>query len=304
MGNFGFVSPLLKETTKPWDLFLKFLPERWCYCRGPLKTGEITGFLPEERVQGWGWKVPAVPQTFWKGEELTGHWRRFLDELNSKDIKVIGLDPGTSFFPPAGVCKRPDFPGVSDGKALELLFFIDRFRGILKSYEIPPQKARVLIIWEEGNLGITCARVIAREVRFLTLVSPNIRSLEIASDLILAETGLSPKIMVELPVDDQGAKIIIKCGRLSQYHFPRNSRRTVCCQLFQSFPSLTSINFPSPVTAISKAGRLPLYPALGEAILRLGFNLNSGFWHGPELPLERVVKLAFLYKELGIEITV
>jgi hypothetical protein len=53
-----------------------------------------------------------------------------------------------------------------------------------------------------------------------------------------------------------------------------------------------------------RSGKLPIYPALGEAIVRTCFEINLGFWYGNDLPLERVFKLAVLLKELGFEISV
>jgi hypothetical protein len=304
VGNFGFISPLLKEIPGFRSMFSGYFPEKWRYFRGPLKVGEISGSLPGEKLRGWGWKVPENPARVWEGKRLADLWQRFFVELAEKEIKVIGLDAGRTFCPPGLFRSQPDVPGVSDGKALELLFFMNRFRSILRNYEITPQKAKALVIWEEGNLGVTCARAIAREVRFLTLVSPNARILEIAAEIILSETGVSPQVFVDLPSDYRGAKIVVKCGRVAKYQLPRVTRRVIWCELFQSFPSLSSMNFALPVTAANQVGKLPLYPALAEVILRSGFGLQSGFWHGSDLPLERVVKLAVVFKELGIDLTI
>jgi hypothetical protein len=304
VGNFGFISPLLKEIPNFWSVLPKYLPEKWRYFLGPLKVGEITGLLSGEKLRGWGWKVPENPGRVWEGRRLTDLWERFSMELAEKEIKVIGLDAGRTFCPPGFFRSHPNAPGVSDGKALELLFFMSRFRSILRNYEIAPSKAKVLVMWEEGNLGVTCARAIAREVRFLTLVSPNARILEIAAEVILSETGISPQVFVEPPSDYRGAKIVIKCGKVTKYQLPRNTRRIIRCELFQSYPSLSSMNFALPVTAANQVGKLPLYPALAEVILRSGFGLQSGFWHGSDLPLERVLKLAVVFKELGIDLTI
>lgn len=302
MSYFGFLSPLLNESTTYWRRVFQIIPERWRYYKGPLWTGEITGNLLERQVKGWGWKLPSKPLLIWDEIEQHNLWKLLLDELSNRDVKVVGLEVGSSFHPPLKLSNQTSFPGISDGKALELLFFVNRFRRLLHNYGIGPGRARVLIVWEEGNLGLSCARLIARWVRFLTLVSSNVRLLERSADIIMAETGITPQIYSDLPPDYKGAKIIIKCGRLTKYKLNKCRRKVICCELFPHRPNITNINLGLPLDVISKTGQLPLYPALGEVILRSCFEVNMGFWYGPELPLERVFKLAILLKELGLKI--
>ncbi|HBF39255.1 MAG TPA: hypothetical protein DDW50_18290 [Firmicutes bacterium] len=300
MANFGFVSSMLTTRTR-WE---KFIPEKWLYYRGPVNIGRITGFLPGGDAQGMGWQLPGYASQIWSNYRVVRIWQKFLSELDKYGIRVVGLDCAATFTPTASLRTGTAFPGVSDGKALELLLFINRFRGILRNYEIPSLKAKATIIWEEGNLGVTCARLIAREVRFLNLVSPNARSLERAAELVFAETGISAQIYQALPDDLRGCRIIIKCGMLSKLKLVRSLPRIIWCEIFQKSPSLTSFNTDLPIIVKSRYGGLPLYPALGEAIVRSRFNLIDGFWYGSELPLERVIKLALCFRELGREFTV
>ncbi|HBE76979.1 MAG TPA: hypothetical protein DDW65_04245 [Firmicutes bacterium] len=300
MFKFGFASSLLKIPTRfGWR---NWIPEKLLYSRGPLKVGEIVGSLPEADIRGLGWQLPGNAQ-IWDNSKIFLLWQRFLQQLELQEIRLMGLEPGT-FTPPPALRNQTYFPGVSDGKALELLLFINRFRSILRNYEITPQKAKAMVVWEEGNLGVTCARLIAREVRFLNLVSPNARSLERAAELVFAETGISSQIYLTLPEASNGTQIVIKCGRLTQLKLVRNSKRAIWCELFQKCPSLSTMNADLPVAVRSKFGGLPLYPALGETILRSFFDLSYGFWYGNELPLERVLKLATCFRELGKEIAV
>jgi hypothetical protein len=302
MIKFGFASSLLKIVS--WAQWRYFLPEKLLYWRGPLKIGRLTASLPQENIQGIGWQLPENSNQVWSNSKTLRLWQKFLLELYREKIRIVGLDCSTNFIPPLTLRNQASFPGISDGKALELLLFINRFRNILRNYEITPQKAKALIVWEEGNLGITCARLIAREVRFLTLVSPNERSLEKAAEVIFAETGISAQIYLTPPEDLRGARIVIKCGSLSKLQLVRHSKRVLWYELFQKCPSLPSMNVDLPLAARNKYGDLPLYPALGEAIIRSRFDLIYGFWYGSELPLERVIKLAICFRELGREIAV
>jgi hypothetical protein len=302
MIKFGFASSLLRIST--WAQLRHVLPEKWLYWRGPLKIGRLTGFMPETNIEGVGWQLPENSSQMWGSIKIYRLWQKLLGELHDQEIRIIGLDCATTFIPPPALRNQATFPGISDGKALELLLFMNRFHNMLRSYEIAPQKAKAMIVWEEGNLGVTCARLIAREVRFLVLVSPNERSLERAAELIFAETGISSQIYLAPPEDLRGARIVIKCGILSKIKLVRNSKRVIWYELFQKKPSLWGMNVDLPLTAKSRYGNLPLYPALGETILRARFDLIWGFWYGSELPLERVIRLAVCFRELGREIAV
>lgn len=301
MNQFGFISPSLTMDSS-WDFLSGILPEKWRYRRGPLSAGPITGYLSGEKLEGFGWKTPGSAREFWDEAGVNRWWQRLATDLNHKEIGVIGLDSNTAFNPPYRVINQSRSPGVSDGKALELLLFLNYFRGVLRNYGVSSQKAKAMVIWEEGNLGLVCARLIAREVRFLTLVHPNARFLERAADLIIAETGVSPRIYTN-PPEIYRDKIIIKCGRFIRYKIDRHSRQAIWCEIFQKSPSLCSLNSDLPITVMNARHRLPLYPALGETILRSFFNL-PGFWYGPELQLERIILLANIFKELGVHIAI
>ena len=301
MNNFGFISSLLPVESS-WDLLTGILPEKWRYRSGPLQTGMLTGYLLGEELGGFGWKVPEATAGLWDESRLIKLWRRLTVELTRKEIGIVGLNSATIFDPPFKMINQQYFPDLSDGKAMELLLFLNYFRNVLRNYGISPQKARASIIWEEGNLGLACARLIAREVRFLSLVNPNIRFLERAADLITAETGVSPQIYT-VPPGFTKDKIVIKCGKLTSFCINRRSKQVIWCEIFQKNPSLSCLNVNLPITVTNRHHRLPLYPALGEAILRSFFKL-PGFWYGSELQLERIIKLAELFKELKINIAI
>lgn len=301
MNRFGFISPRLSAYSS-LDFFNRILPDKWRYRRGPLSIGPITGYLSGEKLEGFGWKAPGSTHKVWDETGMNRLWQRLITDLTNKEIKIIGLDVTTGFELPFSVATQNSFPGVSDGKSLELLLFLNYFRGILRNYGISSRKAKAMIIWEEGNLGLVCARLIAREVRFLTLVHPNTGFLERAAGLITAETGISPRIYTT-PPEIFRDKIIIQCGRFNRYPTDRHSKQAIWCAIFQKNPALYSLNSGLPITVMNTHHRLPLYPALGETILRSFFNL-PGFWYGTELHLERIFKLAGVFKQLGLHIAI
>jgi hypothetical protein len=304
MVNFGYISTRMEPEAQYWK-WLKWLPLEWKYCKGPLHAGEISGITPDGNVRGWAWNVPEQSDQVWGQRQINVCWQKLWVEIYQKQIKIIGLDFAVPLPLPAELKRQPYFPGISDGKALELLLFIGRFRTLLQNHEIPAHRAKVIIVWEEGNLGLTCARLIAREVRFITLVHPHQKLLERAAEIIMAETGVSPRIYSEWPDDYQGAKLLIQCGNLAHYHpAKQDARKVIRCALFQRYPRLSLMNLNYPVSAWHKTRQLPAYPVLGEVILRAVFRHESEFWYGGQLPLERVIKLARIFKEIGADIRI
>lgn len=300
MESFGYFSSLLNPVSK-WSHWLKWLPDEFRYRYGPLKAGEIRGVLPRDIILGWGWKVPKNPVSTWSKPQTNQLWHQLEGEIKQKEIKTIGIDPFSPFLPPIHQLKQPSFPGISDGKTLELLIFLNHFRKLLHNYELPASKAKVAIVWEEGNLGLTCARLIAGDIRFLTLVHPNYYKVEQAAEMILAESGVSPRIMTKLDPEFKEVRIIIRCGKLTQYNLISQNPRLIKCDLFKSYPTLISLNQKIPLEFNTKSGKIPLYPALGETIIRAISSLHKGVWYGSELPLERVLKLSKALAEIGIK---
>jgi len=298
--NFGFLSPYLKRQS--WYQFPSFLPDAWRYWRGPKVVGQILGeFADAQMTSGYGWQIPPHPEMLWNKTKQEQIWRNFLGELQKEQIKILGIEQGSFFDPPLTLRNNHGFPGISDGKALELLIFINRLHLILRSYGITSQKAKATIIWEEGNLGMICARLVAEQVRFLTLINPSIILLERAAGQIIAESGISPQVNTELASGMRGARLVIICGRLIKYAEVFEQPRLIRCEIFGNRPSLISMNFRLPLTIKHQQERLPFYPALTEAILRSAFNLEHGYWSGNELAVERVLKIGLFLKKLGLE---
>lgn len=298
MGSFGYFSSIL-EPDSYWNNLTRWLPDRLRYRKGPLRTGTITGVISGEVISGWGWKIPENNLGIWSPEQTNLLWSQVENELRKKEITIIGIDPASSFLPPVQQIRGPLLPGISDGKTLELLFFLNYFRKILRTYEICASKAKAVIVWEEGNLGVACARLIAGDVRFLTLIHPHLHKLEQAAEIVFAESGISPQIYTELPQDFKGSKIIIRCGKLIKYNTQITASRIIKCELFKNYPTLSMLNSKIPLEAKCNSGNLPFYPVLGETIIREAFGLQKGIWFGTELTLERVNQLARALKALG-----
>ncbi|MCL6589070.1 MAG: hypothetical protein K6U80_03870 [Firmicutes bacterium] len=298
MGNFGYIAPLLAPERHPlWKRLAALFPGHFPPAR-PKTMGAITGSLFEWPVRGYGFRGPGLPMPAWDEARIFLFWDRFWRELQRREVTVVGLGQGTP-QPPPRVMGLPGFPGTSDGKALELLLFYLNFPRILDHYEITPPQATATVIWEEGNLGLACARLIGPKLRFLNLVHPNFKVLEHAGEIIGAETGLAPRTFTEIPENYRKLGIIIGCGRLTNYQAGGSFKGQPRYHLFGPAAAVDGASFGLSVTMENRREVGRLDPALGEAVLRACFGLEDGYWCGPLLPLERVLELERAYKNLS-----
>jgi len=303
MDSFGYFATMLPPRSV-WGRITGWLPEKTQYRRGPVRAGEIFGTIAGETVRGWGWRLPQNPRLVWEFKLYPEVGERLIKTFRQLGVKIIGIEYWRQVTPLVQWVRQSASPGISDGKALELLFFLSRFRNILHNYEISAQKAKTVIVWEEGNLGMVCARLIAAEVRFMTLINPYPRILEQAAAVIMAESGVAPRILNRLPADPKGGfQILIKCGNLSRFKLAQIPGKTLKYELFQDTPSLAALNIKLPLEVATKNRMIPVYPALAETIIRTGAGLHQGCWFGPDLALERVLKLAKILNGLGLGIS-
>ena len=70
-------------------------------------------------------------------------------------------------------------------------------------------KAEVVIIGATGSIGAICARIMARESRYITLVARNKAKMEQLAQQILAETGLAATITTDVKKALSTADIVI-----------------------------------------------------------------------------------------------
>lgn len=291
MYDFGYIAVSWPETF--WRRWANRLPETWRYRQGPLFTGKLEGILCNDHRTGWGWQIPADYRRVWDEPRHYLIWQRLRDELLERRIQVIGIEV-PEFLPSLEF----NSPGTSDGKTLELIMFMYDFNRMLHQ-NVLSRNSEVMVIWEEGNLGLTCARLIARDVRFLTLVHPNLTVLEQAAAVVMAETGTSPKILDRLPSDFNRIALVIECGRLTTFKSGMDANETRVIKLFQKVPGWHPV---FSISIIGCAGRLDDSPALAEALVRTAGGTDTECWCGSIVLLERVRRLAGLLKEFGIRV--
>jgi len=280
MGNFGLVTPDLPAAAcwKRWP----WIPQGWRYREGFAFAGRLSGYLGDQPVEGWGWAVPRI-------QARAAHrlWETLEREWAVRPVSVVGVEglPVDRFKVPAQV-------GLSDGKALELLVFTGQFRNILRHYGINPQTAEITVMWEEGNLGLACSRLIAQHLRFLRLIHPDAGRLDHAAAVIMAETGISPKVQQVPPEQGRHIAMVIRCGTMKRYRAWNCPPNTLDWELFAGqsdwFRRLTGEGF---FTVWGPSVSLPTSPVLGEVLIRAVAGWSLGHWVGCQLRLERIVQM-------------
>lgn len=291
MSGFGFIAPDLQPCAW-WNRWNGWLPDKWRYFRGPLAAGELVGSCGALKCRGWGWKAPVQMERLWKEGAGMAVWKRLSGECLARDIQVVGLPRLPSVALPEGL----ERPKLTDGNSLELVLFKQRFlRGFPRTF-LATSDCEVAIIWEEGNLGLVCARLLGAELRFLTLIHPLRRAVDDAAALLLAETGLAAKVRVELPQKWSKFKIIIQCGQLNRYSL-LGLNGQIYYRLFQG-PDWPEVRTGMPLQVQSRFAPISVNVVIGEAFLRTVAGMEGEHWYGPAMKLQRVFRMETALEKL------
>ncbi len=124
--------------------------------------------------------------------------------------KIIGLGAMTSVVGDAGVTisRNVSIP-VTTGNSYTVATAIEGAKKAAKELDIKLSSAEVVVIGANGSIGRVCAHLMARDCRYMTLVSRDIIKLRKTADEILGETGLSPKVTTDLDGSIKNADIVI-----------------------------------------------------------------------------------------------
>jgi len=124
--------------------------------------------------------------------------------------KIVGLGAMTAVVGDAGVtiAKALDIP-VTTGNSYTVYTAIEGVQKAAEIMEIDLNQAEVVVLGATGAIGAVCARLMARECRYLTLVARNESKLESLAEKILQETGLVCRVTSDVKKALRQADIII-----------------------------------------------------------------------------------------------
>ncbi len=218
MGRFGFVMhPFeVKDLARKFKIATKMpepLLERLTKMLPAMKVSQITGIRSAfAQAEGWFVGCPLtarqmlnLPEKFVLKKIINAC--RLAEKLGAQ---IIGLGAFTSVVGDAGVtiARHVKVP-VTTGNSYTIATAIQGTRKAAGIMGIDLNKAEVVILGATGSIGSVCARLLARDVRNLTVVARNVEKLEKLAARILYESGVAVRITPHLSKALKGADVVI-----------------------------------------------------------------------------------------------
>lgn len=195
MERFAFViHPLTakKDVARKYP-FVRFFPESWVESvlriKKPMDVSHITGVKSLTGAEAEGWFV-GCPLTANQLATLPVEYcyRRILDTIKiaeDKGAKIVGLGAHTSVVGDGGItiAERCSI-AVTTGNSYTVATGIEGSLRAAEAMGIDPASATGAVVGAAGSIGKTCAQMLSRKVRSLTLVDLSQERLDdIASEM-------------------------------------------------------------------------------------------------------------------------
>lgn len=179
----------------------------------PIKVSHITGIKsPYAEAEGW---FVACPLTAHQMATLPEPFvlRRIIQagkKAEALGARIVGLGAFTSVVGDAGItiAKHLSIP-VTTGNSYTVATALEGAKLGAEKMGIDISEAEVLVVGANGSIGSACARMLAREVKYLTLASRNSAQLERLARQILKESGLAVRVAADLHQALRRADVIL-----------------------------------------------------------------------------------------------
>ena len=206
-GQFGFIiHPLEIDDVARKFGFTRHVPapliERALRAAPPIVASHITDIRsPFNSAEGWFVACPltsrqmlSLPQDYVLRKIIAAGRR-----AQKLGAKVIGLGAFTSVVGDAGftVARALDV-GVTTGNAYTVAIALEGALAAARMMDHDPDRAEFAVLGATGSIGQACARILARQVRHLTLIGRSQPRLETLAERILQETGLVVQTSTDL----------------------------------------------------------------------------------------------------------
>jgi fatty aldehyde-generating acyl-ACP reductase len=200
MGKFGFIlHPLCTSDLSRKIPFAKNMPEklikRIVEVLPPVKVPGITSIeSPEGRATGCFVAVPLLPEQMLTlpTDFVLGRILKACKRAQGMGAQIVGLGAFASVVGDKGltIAKGLDIP-VTTGNSYIVAAVLETIRRTCSAAGRALGDAQIVIVGASGSIGNACAKILAREARFLTLVSNDIKGLDNVAKGIMLETGLA-----------------------------------------------------------------------------------------------------------------
>lgn len=197
--------------------YLRFFPEqmveRVFRLAPPLKVSEITGVVsPHAQTRGWFVSCPltaaqmvSLPEKFVLNKIIAAG--RLAEKLGAR---ILGLGAFTSVVGDAGVTVAQNLRiAVTTGNSYTVATAIEGTKQAAQLMGYDLKKVHVAVLGATGSIGKVCARLLAREVKNMTLVARDRARLEDVAAKILYESGLAVHVTADVRAALRSAQIII-----------------------------------------------------------------------------------------------
>ncbi|NLN06264.1 MAG: shikimate dehydrogenase [Firmicutes bacterium] len=218
MGDFAFIiHPIELEDVfrklkfmRKWpaglvETIVKYMP--------PFKVSDITGVRsPHAETSGYFVTCPLTSR-----QMVTLPEKQVLAKIikagrvaENLGAKIVGLGAMTAVVGDAGITIAKNLNiAVTTGNSYTVATALEGTKKAADLMGIDLTQAEVLVIGATGSIGSVCARALARDVRFLTLLARDRNRLKHLAERIRRESGLAVKISTEVKHSVQKADIII-----------------------------------------------------------------------------------------------
>jgi fatty aldehyde-generating acyl-ACP reductase len=180
-----------------------------------LHISEITGIESQyNRNKAGGWFI-GCPLTARQMVELSPSYvlkriiqtGKYAEKLGAK---ILGLGAMTSVVGDAGITIARNLNmAVTTGNSYTVFTAIEGMKKAAQMIGTDWKKSEILIIGATGSIGSVCARTLARDCKFLTLLARDENKLEKLGQRIYYETGLAVRTSTIIKKAVQEADIII-----------------------------------------------------------------------------------------------
>lgn len=179
----------------------------------PFKVSNITGVeSPLNHTEGWFVGCPltsrqmvSMPEEYVLKKIIKAG--KVAERLGAK---IVGLGAFTSIVGDAGLTIAKNLNiAVTTGNSYTVATALEGTRQAAKLMGIDMERANVVVLGATGSIGAACAQILAREVRYLTLVARHESKLEKIAGQILRSTGLAVRVTANTKSALRTADIVI-----------------------------------------------------------------------------------------------
>ncbi len=179
----------------------------------PFKVSHVRGVAsPYNEIEGWFVGCPLtsrqmveMPEAYVVRKIIKAG--KIAERLGAK---ILGLGAFTSVVGDAGVTVARSLNiAVTTGNSYTVATALQGTRQAAKLLGINMERANVVVLGATGSIGAACAHILAREVRYLTLVARSEAKLDKLATQIFRATGLAAKVTANTKGALKTADIVI-----------------------------------------------------------------------------------------------